>query len=447
MKLQRALRTALLPALAMIAGAALGDGLTPRQQLGQSIFFDAGLSINLNQACAACHAPEAGWTGPDAWINAAGSTYEGSIPGRFGGRKPPSSAYATPAPVFHYQLQNKNAEPLFVGGNFWDGRATGERLGNPAADQAQGPFLNPLEQALTDSACVVYRVCTAAYPVTFEEVYPGSCAIAWPADTDTVCATEGATLALSDADRDIAHRAYDEIALAIASFEDSPASNAYTSKFDAYLTGEAELSPVEKKGLNVFNGKGKCARCHVLGPGKGRKDGPPLLTDFTFDNLGVPRNPANAFYAQPAEFNPDGFGWVDMGLGAFLSTRPEYAEFADDNDGKHKVPTLRNVDLRPDAGFVKAYTHNGYFKTLWQVVHFYSTRDVKPRCPDDPATVDYDESLFTPVEDAIAQGCWPEPEVLVNVNDSELGDLKLTREEEEAIVEFMKTLSDGYTAP
>ena len=168
------------------------NALTPNEQLGKSIFFDVNLSIDQNQSCAVCHAPNVGWTGPDSAINAGGAVYEGSIPGRFGDRKPPSSAYATPSPIFH--LDKKG---LFVGGNFWDGRATGEKLGNPAADQAQGPFLNPVEQALPDSACVVYRVCNPVvpgdYPVSFEEVWgAGACDITWPADVDVVCATEGA---------------------------------------------------------------------------------------------------------------------------------------------------------------------------------------------------------------------------------------------------------------
>ena len=123
---------------------------------------------------------------------------------------------------------------LFVGGSFWDGRATGEKLGNPAADQAQGPFLNPKEQALPDSACVVYQVCTAtSYSVSFEDVWgAGACDIAWPAIVNVVCATEGATVALSDEGRVKSDMAYDNIALSIAAYEDSPEVNAFTSKYD-----------------------------------------------------------------------------------------------------------------------------------------------------------------------------------------------------------------------
>ncbi|MDH5373419.1 MAG: cytochrome-c peroxidase, partial [Acidimicrobiia bacterium] len=131
-------------------------GLTSVEQLGKSIFFDETLSVNGNQSCASCHGPEVGWTGADSDINAGGAVYEGSIAGRFGDRKPPSSAYATVSPIFHMDKKG-----LYIGGNFWDGRATGEVLGNPAADQALGPFLNPMEQGLPDSACVVYEVCAA----------------------------------------------------------------------------------------------------------------------------------------------------------------------------------------------------------------------------------------------------------------------------------------------
>ena len=93
--------------------------------------------------------------------------------------------------------------------------------------------------------------------------------------------------------------------------------------------------------------------------------------------------------------------------------------------GKHKVPTLRNLDLRPDEESVKAYGHNGYFKTLEGIVHFYNTRDAKPVCP----------GPYTEAQ-ALAAGCWPAPEVAENVNTAELGDLGLTAEEEAAIVAF-----------
>ena len=396
---------------------AIGE-LTPVEQLGKAIFFDLDLSINKNQSCATCHAPEVGWTGPDSYLNAHGSVYEGSILGRFGDRKPPSSAYATLSPIFYMDKKG-----LFIGGNFWDGRATGEKLGNPAADQAQGPFLNPVEQALPDSACVVQRVCTASYPVSFEDVWGvEACDISWPADVDMTCATEGSNVSLSDDDRAKSNMAYDNIALSIAAYEDSPEVNAFSSKYDLTFnnsSNKAKLSKEEQKGFALFWGKGKCARCHTL-DGKN-----PLLTDFTFDNLGLPQNPENPAGMAPA--------FIDPGLGGFLMNAGYSEEIYQAEWGKHKVPTLRNVDLRPDLSFVKAYGHNGYFKSLEGIVHFYNTRDVKPECP----------GAYTEAQ-ALAADCWPAPEVPETVNHEELGDLGLTPEEEAAIVSFMKTLSDGY---
>ncbi|MEI7997526.1 MAG: cytochrome c peroxidase, partial [Methylococcaceae bacterium] len=350
---------------------------------------------NYNQSCATCHSPESGWTGPNSLINAMGSVYEGSIPGEFGDRKPPSSAYATQSPILHADKKG-----LFVGGNFWDGRATGERLGNPAAEQAQGPFLNPKEQALDTPADVVERVCTASYGVLFKGV--------WGAN-----ACDPANVAM----------AYDDIAYSIAAYEASPESNAFTSKFDLSRKGKAKLTPQERRGFALFQGEGKCAKCHIS---TGQK---PLFTDYTFDNLGIPKNPENPFYVNDPSF-------IDKGLGGFLATRTDYAAFADENKGKQKVPTLRNVD-KWDAALgdkVKAYGHNGYFKSLKGIVHFYNTRDVLDTCPGG-----YTES------EALAADCWPAPEVAENVNITELGNLGLTEEEEGAIVAFLKTLTDGYT--
>ncbi|MDP2106189.1 MAG: hypothetical protein Q8J76_09370, partial [Desulfobulbaceae bacterium] len=191
------------------------------------------------------------------------------------------------------------------------------------------------------------------------------------------------------------------------------------------------LSALELKGLRLFEDKkrGKCAECH---PSEPRDDGsPPLFTDFTFDNLGLPRNPVNPTYRMPPEFNPKGSSWVDPGLGGFLAVVPRFAHLAEKNQGKHKVPTLRNVDKRPGLDFVKAFGHNGVFKSLKDVTHFYNTRDVLPVCEK--------------IADAQpGQNCWPQPEVGVNVNNEELGNLGLSEEEEWAIVAFMQTLNDGW---
>lgn len=383
-----------LLALSVGVGVAVSGEPTAKETLGKLIFFDENLSLNSNQSCATCHAPEAGWTGPTSFINDHGAVYEGSIPGAFGDRKPPSSAYATQSPILHVDKKG-----VFVGGNFWDGRATGERLGSPAAEQALGPFLNPKEQALETPDDVVTRVCASSYASLFMTV--------WGAD------------ACSDKD------AYDYIGLSIAAYEASPEVNAFTAKYDWSMQGKAKLTQLERRGFALFQGKGKCSKCHVS---EGRA---PLFTDYTYDNLGIPKNPEN-----PATIANS--SWADPGLGGFLKTRTDdYAAYADANMGKHKVPTLRNVGLGPE-GVVKAYGHNGYFKTLEGIVHFYNTRDVLPACPGDGTP--YTEAQ------ALDAKCWPAPEVEANLNTRELGNLGLSADEEAAIVAFLKTLSDdGYT--
>jgi cytochrome c peroxidase len=417
--------------LLAVPGAGLAD-LTPKETLGKRLFFDRNLSLKGNQACSSCHLPAAGWSGDDSAINAHGAAYEGSVAGRLGNRRPPTAAYATPSPVLHFVQEE--GETLFVGGNFWNGRATGEKLGNPAADQAQRPFLNPVEQALADGACVAFKAC-GSYAAKLDQLWPGTCAIAWPDKAAQTCSSDGGRLALSPRERARADLAFDRIALSIAAYEASAEVNAYTSKLDYFLAGRVALLPEESLGLELFKGKARCADCHLLE--KGPKGEPPLLTDFTYDNLGVPRNPENPWYAMPASLNAEGRKWLDQGLGEFLASRADYRRFAADSMGKQKVPTLRNVDKRPDPSFVKAYMHNGYFKTLKGVVHFYNTRDTKPACKDP----------FTREADAIAQGCWPEPQIKANVNRSELGDLGLTDNEENAIVKFMQTLSDAFEPP
>jgi cytochrome c peroxidase len=372
--------------------------LSTKEQLGKILFFDANLSLNRNQSCAICHAPEVGWTGPYDAINRAGGVYEGSVPGHFGNRKPPSSAYSTASPTLHYDARAKT----FVGGSFWDGRATGEMFGSPAADQAVGPFLNPLEQALPDIVALVKRVCSADYAKRFKEVWG-----------QQAC--------------DDNQKAYGYIGLSIAAYEGSREVDRFDSKYDAYLTGKARLMPQELDGLRLFNGKAKCAQCHTSKPGSNKQ--PPLFTDFTYDNIGVPRNPDNPFYYH-REINPLGAAWVDLGLGGFLQTQAKYRSYAQANLGKHKVPTLRNVAQRPAASMVKAYGHNSYFKSLKAVVHFYNTRDVLPVCGEEGGKPGVD--------------CWPLPEVALNLNRAEMGRLGLTDAEEDAIVAFLETLSDGF---
>ena len=367
--------------------------LTPVETLGKALYFDTNLSTPPGQSCATCHAPEAGFTGPDSKINLETAVYPGAVHTRFGNRKPPTAAYGGDSPVFYFDAD----EGLFIGGMFWDGRATGWTLGDPLAEQALGPFLNPLEQNNAGKKQVVIKVAKSDYADLFKVVWgPGSLNYKNPSNVDI---------------------AYDRIGKSIAAFERSSEVNPFSSKYDYYLKGQAELTEQEAWGLELFNEeeKGKCALCHLSEPGLAGE--PPLFTDFTYDNLGIPKNPDNPFYYISEEWNPDGEDWIDPGLGGFLATVPTYSDRASDNWGKHKVPTLRNVDKRPYPEFVKAYGHNGFFKTLYDIVHFYNTRDVEP---------------------------WPAPEVTGTLNQAELGNLGLNLDEELAIVAFMKTLSDGY---
>jgi cytochrome c peroxidase len=365
----------LLLAVSVGTVAAKDPTLTPQEQLGKSLFFDKNLSDPPGEACAACHGPTVGWTGPDAKINAKGAVYEGAVKGMFGNRKPPSAAYGGDSPVLHYD------GTTWVGGMFWDGRATGATLGDPLAEQAQGPFLNPREQNNASAQVVIDKVLVSSYKDLFLQVCTDSSVY------------------------------YDCIGRSIAAYERSKEVSAFTSKYDLWLKGKAKLTGQERMGLDLFQGKAKCSGCHV----------PPLFTDFTYDNLGVPKNPKNPFYTEPTG-DPN---FVDLGLGDYLGAGYE------SENGKMKVPTLRNVDKRPNVLFVKAYSHNGYFKSLVGIVHFYNTRDVLRTCAGKRG-------------DLAGVTCWPAPEYSATVNHTELGDLGLTRGEENALVAFLKTLSDGY---
>jgi len=249
--------------------------------------------------------------------------------------------------------------------------------------------------------------------------------------TDLLC-RHGRRVKLNPDARNKIAAGYDVIARAVDEYEESSEVSPYSSKYDAWKAGTVQLTQQELDGLALFKDKdkGKCNNCHPVDPlPKAERS---VFTDFTYDNLGVPGNPLNPWYSQRS--NTAGRSWVDLGLGGFLRTDSAWAQYAKENMGRFKVPTLRNVDKRPRPDFVKSYLHNGYFTSLEAVVNFYNTRDVKPRCPN----------RFTTETEALRRGCWPEPEYAATVNRQELGNLGLTVGEEKAIVAFMKTLSDGY---
>jgi cytochrome c peroxidase len=151
------------------------------EPLGKAMLYDKELSVNRNEACAFCHTPETGFTGPVSELNRTTGSYPGSVRTRFSDRKPQTHAYAPLSPVLHY---NPGQGDL-VGGNFWDMRATGRRLGNPAAEQAEGPPTNPVEMGLSDIACAVYRASQRPYRALFEAVWGlQAFAIEWPTDVE-----------------------------------------------------------------------------------------------------------------------------------------------------------------------------------------------------------------------------------------------------------------------
>jgi cytochrome c peroxidase len=390
--------------LSVTSGVA--SALTPVEQLGSFLYFDEDLSEPSGQSCASCHDPAFGFADPDKGLPVS----EGVIPGLFGGRNSPSSAYAMYSPTFHFDGE------LWIGGQFWDGRATGDVLGDPLADQALGPFLNPVEMANPDKATVIRDVAASDYADLFEQV--------WGAGS------------LSDVEG-----AYDQVALSIAAFERTRIFGQFTSKYDAYLKACIELggdadacatgsdansaqageifSKKEWRGMQLFMGENNndgvlgpdegamCSACHVADWTENNygnvqvpdwsPDGrvPPVFTDFSYDNLGVPKSEHRLLASNP----------VDLGLGPMVSDAEE--------NGKFKVMSLRNVHQ------TAPYAHNGFFKNLSDITHFYNTRDVA------------------------AEG-WMAPEVPDTVNTDELGNLGLSDKDEEALVKFMKTLTDGY---
>jgi cytochrome c peroxidase len=376
---------------------------------------------------------------------------------------------------------------LFFGGNFWDGRATGLKLQSPDAEQAQGPPVDPAEMQLPDTACVAWRLSEAVYRPLFELVWGADFDINWPSNTEQICSTpQGAfganttPVALSAVDRTKATNVYNEWGLSLSFLERSIDISPFNSKFDFFLDGDVTLTADEMAGFRLFNGKGNCNSCHLDGrsttltPGQTDNGNTasvqPLFTDHAFANLGLPLNPRIAlFYESRPDFfgftlNPDGLRYRDLLLGNFLRSgpgsfpnpnQPEWLSSAPAQDGRAQTMTARDVALVPpqcpttEAGqvdangkpipyFQKEFFHNGYIKSLKQLVHFYNTRDMFPMGFGFPVT-----SGHCPSGTIEKVTCWPQPEVSNN-EDMTLGNLQLTDTEENQIVAFMQTLTDGF---
>jgi cytochrome c peroxidase len=453
-----------------------GTGQRANQLLGKLMNFDEHMSPFENRACGFCHMPYAGFSGPIPSVNLTMIAYPGSFAFRAGKRTAQRYTYSPNFPIL-----NRNAsQAAFFGGNFWDSRATGYLLGSPDAEQAQHPPVDTQEMQFPDTACVAFRLQTAAYRPLIEEVWgKGSLDIEFPDDTEEICETPGGAavfgtnttpIDLEPEDRVKANNVFDHWGESLDQYEASPDVSAFSSKFDAFLKGNATLTSYEMAGYKLFNGKGNCNSCHLDGRGTtltaGQTDTSmaanvrPLFTCFGSANLGLPLNPRDAIYYQntPDFFgftaNPFGFGFRDLGLGTFLRSGPgsapnpnsDWTTFAPTSDGQMQTSTARDVALvppqcksteAPGPYFQKEFFHNGYIKSLKQLVHFYNTRDVYPfnvtsgHCP--PGKTEKVD-------------CWPIPEVPNNI-DMTVGKLGLSDQEENQIVAFLQTLSDGFTTP
>lgn len=378
--------------------------------LGRKLFEDPNLSLNRNQSCQTCHDPSEAFAAPGAGAVTQGSVAQGSVKGRFGRRKPPSVAYAALVPIYSARHG--------AGGNFWDGRATGHRLGSAAADHALSSFLDPAEQALPDAACVILRVRESAYVDSYTSVWGRDIlSIDFPADAAIVCATPvdraGTHVQLSDHDRARVDVAFERIALSIMAFEASAVVSKFSSRFD-----ERNLTLHQQRGAKLFNGKAKCGQCHPSNV---------LFSDSRFHNVGVPRNPDHPVfnYATTA---------FDAGRAGFTGHGTDV--------GKFRTPTVRNVA----AGRNRTFMHNGALKSLKQVVDFYNTRDVLPVCTAwqiatlDPAEYgSFDPDGPGPLAAAM---CWPPAESPQNLNTQLVGNLRLTETEVDAVVAFLRALQD-----
>jgi cytochrome c peroxidase len=466
-----------------------GSGYDMVQTLGKLMNYDRNISPFKNQACASCHMPYAGFSGPIPSVNLTMVAFPGSFHFRAGKRTAQRYTYSPWFPV----LQFNETQQLFFGGNFWDSRATGYLLQNPDAEQAQHPPVDTQEMGLPDTACIAFRLSQAEYRPLFEEVWgEGSLDIKFPHDTEKICSTPGGAavfgtdttpVKLSPEDRLLANRAFDNWGQSLDAFEKSKEISPFTSKFDAFLAGSATLTLDEAAGYSLFRGKAACNTCHVDGRGSTQTAGTgfdgvpstttgtdtsraatvnPLFSCFGSANEGLPLNPRNAFYYQttPDFFgftpNPFGFGYRDLGLGTFLRSgfgsapnpNAEWIPFAPTSDGQFQVSTARNVAMAPTQCptteapgpyFQKGFFHNGYIKSLKQLVHFYNTRDV-------PGIAFPVTSGHCPLGTVERVTCWPMPEVRNNI-DMTTGDLGLTDQEENQVVAFLQTLTDGFTKP
>ncbi|HTD03132.1 cytochrome-c peroxidase [Undibacterium sp.] len=369
---------------AAVAGSPADSGLSPQAALGAKIFKDASLSASGKLACATCHNPD----NAHAQTNDLAVQLGGKNLGVAGFRATPSLRYLNLTPSFFFA-----ADGTPTGGFDRDGRA------QTLAVQAARPFLAPHEMANASKADVIASLKRTGYAEEFRQVF-------------------GAAI-LDDADT-----AFDRVTFALQQYQkEDNAFHSYDSKYDQFLAGKVRLDDAELRGLALFNNpaKGNCAACHVSN--KGTDGSSPLFTDFTYDNIGVPRNPeipatADASYYDLGLCGPDRLD---------LTTRADLC-------GAFKVPTLRNVATR------KVFFHNGRFKNLRDALGFYVRRDTNPE-EWYPAAADGTVMKFNDLPIPYQRN--------VNVTEVPYNRTRgmapaLTADEIEDVIKFLGTLTDGY---
>ncbi len=362
--------------------------------LGARLFADPHLSPSGQVACATCHSPAHAFGPPNGLaVQLAGG--DGRQPGL---RAVPSIRYLQAVPAFtehFFESEDEGDESVdngASGGLTWDGRADRGR------EQARIPLLSAFEMANRDPAEVAAEVLAAGYGPALDVV--------------------GGAGAAADPDR-----AYAAVLEALEAYEqDWRTFYPYTSKYDAFLAGETELTSAEARGLALFEDedKGNCASCHFSRPGL---DGtPPQFSDYGMIALGLPRNPEIPANADPA--------WHDLGLCGPL--RSDFAGVAG-YCGRFRTASLRNVATR------KVFFHNGVIHELREAVAFYATRDT------DPA-----RWYPTLPDGAVAKFDDLPPRYVVNVNmdppfgGKPGGQPALTDAEIDDVVAFLGTLTDGW---
>ncbi len=345
------------------------DEISQKETLGKVLFMDKNLSKNRTQACATCHNPEAGFA-DDRHNGIKKMASLGDDNKSLGDRQAPTASYAKFSPDFHFDEKKQK----YKGGQFWDGRA------KTLEEQAGGPPLNPIEMGMGSKKEVVDRIKENSYYVqSFKELY-------------------GNDIFNED------EKAYDAMTSAIATFERSSELSSFDSKYDRYLKGEYDLTPLEDLGKSIFfsNNNNSCASCHVL---KGEDKEGETFTNYEYHNIGTPENKTLR--------GKNGVKDKDKGLNANKTINDEI------HNGKHKVPTLRNVAV------TAPYMHNGVFKDLKTVVEFYDK---------------YNNNLR--IKNPETKKAWDEPEIKDNISLKELKAKELSDKKVEALVAFMKTLTD-----